>query len=815
MNITYGTVKDSPVSDSDVSFIIACSQDLVGDKLDENGESTGESKLDAHKKYVDLIKATLTEDKINEILKDSWEGYAKDGNGSWEEFAKAEAEGDLMNGVKKVISDCLPKGDDATIALATNDGLKVEVKQAPTSKVDGSIDIAIVLEDSNEKADAEEKWNGTDAAKINISGKTLHMDEVFQTEAELRADARAKLADPGLAYNGDFFTEATEEKASNVDINKATDIKSAIEKVIGGEGDDYGIITNPLLQNVTYRGKISATLPTDEKNFKEQTIEDVTLTIGDESADGKKDNEVKAVVKIRKEAEMNWVDGIVIKKFGGVEVKDGAATVDAATLTSFMPEVEVTVNKKADPNAEVKWSMAGNSGDGVKDSIEIDEKTGELTVSPEAYNDGEKVELEITAEAQGDTKAGTKAQASLTLTVTLKSAPTGVDLFRTVKGEEVKVEGTTLTFEAPATTEEGNAEKTVNFTTKVSGNHVDTSKTKAVIEGWTAEDGDKVTFEDTDANDGGFSIKIAEGITEAVTKKVSMKIGDKAVKDIAITVNPNNSAKDTVALKTADLGDDVAWEDGKAAEGTNKATPNRLTVQNKTVEEVRIPITLNTNREWKEPTIVVEGDGGTSKITVLTDKIVVEKGKKSDKGTYFLVIKNEMPEVAKATPEETDPTKKIEPLTLKLTATSEENDAKCQAAVTVDLTFEIVVVKTLTGLTIAGKTGEEGSETEVKNGGTVNKESGKDAVVNLTAKVVGAHVNADADAEGNKDQDVTWKIVSKGAKSNAEIDSKTGVLTIKDGGTDNLIKVRATSELKKDVTNTFTIKVVEAAASSN
>ena len=76
----------------------------------------------------------------------------------------------------------------------------------------------------------------------------------------------------------------------------------------------------------------------------------------------------------------------------------------------------------------------------------------------------------------------------------------------------------------------------------------------------------------------------------------------------------------------------------------------------------------------------------------------------------------------------------------------------------------------------------------------------------MKAEVKGAHVESN--------NGVTWKIISKSAKSKAKIDAE-GKLTIPQGEgiADNTIKVQATSKDKnedgKTVSGVYTIKVVK------
>ena len=115
-----------------------------------------------------------------------------------------------------------------------------------------------------------------------------------------------------------------------------------------------------------------------------------------------------------------------------------------------------------------------------------------------------------------------------------------------------------------------------------------------------------------------------------------------------------------------------------------------------------------------------------------------------------------------------------------------------------------MVVKKINGITIShdDEKDDEGVTGSEEDGFVVTaKDTGN--TITLEGTVTGAHVSADG-----TDQELTWRITSKGARSKAKIEDKTkGVITIPEGSFDNIIKVTATSNVDKSVTKTIRIKV--------
>lgn len=640
------------------------------------------------------------------------------------------------------------------------------------------------------------KEDDTAVATVMIEKTALSPADVFQSEAQFIKAVTDDLTKDGIGYSEDFLKDGavSSEKLNEMILAITNRAKSGI------------FADNPAWKQESYTiaaeaitGQESGNTAYDEDSGK---VKNVKLSFKGTALDKTID------VPVRTKDKTDLIESAKVAKINDTAVDAGeagkAVELTAGTDkdgTSFPLAVQMKLTSGAgfvDVDAKnVNWEVKAVDAQGSNETaladglLDISVKDGALFVPQDAYVDDGEVMLKLTATVIEGTAWKEDTNKAIAF-VNLK-LPETVAITLKVDDEAV---GDKMTFEAPAA---GGSDTTINFAAEVSGSHINKtsgSETKAEITKPEGIDG-KVIFADNTAD----KTKLAMTIKPAVDEKLNVSLeitAGKVEKTVDLEIISNKAATDAAKLSfTADDTDSV-WEAPTTGENAKNGV---LTIQNTTGKDVKIPITGADGRTWSTKT-VKKGEEDVTGVSVKANK----------DGSLYLEVANTVPEIKAAyTPEgEDDKTPEVKATTWTLTLESDAENGKGQAAITRELTFDVVVKRTIEEVIVSrdqttGST-DKGTFVDDENMTTVTLPSDEAAVLTMKAEVKGAHVESN--------NGVTWKIISKSAKSKAKIDAE-GKLTIPQGEgiADNTIKVQATSKDKnedgKTVSGVYTIKVVK------
>ena len=771
------------------TFVIVSNNDMKDTTPGENEGDDPVPNLKDEDLYKGLIEAALSEKRLNQITQDAWKAFAKTDNNTWESFVSTtSASGNLLFVISETVTDSLE--GHAGVKVADSNGVTLAA-DSTMPEGSASTDKAGEIKAITVKVVTEE---GTAVATVTIEKTALSPADVFQSEDQFIKAVTDDLTKDGIGYSEDFVKEGA---VSNDNLNAM--IEAISERVASGIFAD-----NPAWTQESYTIEAEAITGTENGNTEydvdSRKVKNVKLSFKGTALDKTID------VPVRTKDKTDLIENAKVAKINDSAVDAGevakAVRLTAGTDkdgTSFPLAVQMKLTSGAgfvDVDAKnVKWEIKtvneqGSDEKALADGlVNISVKDGALFVPQDAYVDGGKVMLKLTATVNEGTAL--KEDTNKAIAFVNLELPETVEI--TLKADSEAV-GDKMTFEAPAA---GGSDTTINFTAEVSGSHINKtsgSETKAVI---TNPDDieNKVTF--TQASD---TSTLTMVIKPAVDEKqnVSLKItaGEKE-ETVALEIISNKAATDAAKLSfTADDTDSV-WEAPTTGENAKNGV---LTIQNTTDKDVKIPITGADGRTWSTKT-VKNGEEDVTGVSV----------KENKDGSLYLEVANTVSEIKAAyTPEgDDDKTPEVKATTWTLTLESDAKNGKGQAAITRELTFDVVVKRTIEEVIVSRdqttSSTDKGTFEDGENMTTVTLPSDEAAVLTMKAEVKGAHV---ADNDG-----VAWKIISKSAKSKAKIDA-TGKLTIPQGEgiADNTIKVQATSKDKnedgKTVSGVYTIKVV-------
>ncbi len=796
VKVTYNKdKKENEVAvTSDFTFII------LAKKSETEAEETA--------KAIQLVQSTLTEARVNVIVRTVWKKKA-DGT-----LANDTAE--LLTAIKEAVQDSLDntgitkvKVADAGVAV-TAEGFEIPEDSKKKGKVPG---ITVTLQQNTGTSDTP-SWEDMDP--VTIGAITLNNDVCFQSKKEFLDTIKTKLqnTDGALAYDADYFDEEGKLKKETAD---QTTLKDAIKAQAGELAKDAAIATNPQWENKTF--DVTAT-DAQVAKWTNSAIA-VTLNItGDSAADDKRDVSVKLLSK----DQTPTITGVTLKKVTGGTMNTtdntGASAEKPIQVTSDTKEKAVTFEVEvaattgtAAAQKQLTWAIQSSEGAaapaGVAEvTMKANEQSGTtekatLTIPVDAYAaDGEAEVVKLVGRIKDEKVGGEDANKKVEFFVNigLKEEVKSINLTNEAGTAEAQT-----TFEAPTGAD---ASITYTFNTKLVGSHIKDT-TKAVIQALNTDD-EKVTF--TPEADSKATLTVKTGAEEHTTTKKPLKVTAKVgTKDVpvnknTITITPYETAAGKVSLALGSAAD-TTWA---KASGTPKPDYDGiLTVSNETIRDVKIPITITDpdKHKWDVSDFAVKlKTNGSSQLTgatvgeVLPDTLaLVEAGRGVDKNTKYLVIKNGMPALTQQKADPKNEKEEIDPVVLELTATSTAEEGK--AAVTKTLIFVLIVNKTYTAIDVTPKTGDT-AITAVNGIYPVTKAADGDTTVTLEHVVKGAHVLA----TNAGDQEVKWEITSQGAKSTATV-TTAGALIIPNASEDNIIKVTATSKKNENVTKTVTFKV--------
>ena len=785
------------------TFVIVSNNELKGETPGEEEGDDPTPNLTDEAKYQGLIKAALSDKRVNQKVQDAWKAFVEKAENAtdWNKFIDSGAKDGLESTITGLVTDSL-KGDKV-VGVASSNGVTLasgskKPAGAEASDTKGEIGkITVKLVKTVESTEVE-------VATVEIPSIALNPDDVFQSEEQFIKAVTDDLQANGIGYDVSFFTLTGEEGNKKPEIS-SDENKGAVIKAITDRANSKDFADNPQWKQSSYT--IAAAKVESESDGKDTDFSDITEVKNVKLTFGLKDA-VKIDVPIRTKENTDLIEDVKIAKIGdktvaGEEVKDAVElTAGTDKEGSFFP---LTVQKKLTSGTgfvdatNVTWEIKSVDKQGSNEAplanglANIEVKDGELFVPQNAYADGGEAWLKLTATVNDNSDKPLEDDDNVATAFVNLKLPETVAITLKAGDEDVTAESA-LTFEAPAT---GADDIVVNFIADVTGSHINTKATTAAITKPTDIDG-KVTFTQ-DSGTSALEMTIKPAVDEKKTIKLTITAGD-VEKEVTLNIISNDEAKDAAKLSFEADGTDSLWT---APEGEGATAKNGvLTVQNTTEKDVEVLITgADGGRTWD--TKKVTDAEGTAVTGVSVEKV---------DGKVYLKVANTVGEIKAAyTPEgEDDKTPEVKATTWTLTLTSKENAGKGQAAITREIEFDIVVKRTIEKVVVTrdedAETDTEGL-TEVAGRTQVTMPESGNAQVTLEATLKGAHV---ADNNG-----VTWKIVSKGAKSRAKIaadkDGK-GVLTIPEDSIDNTIKVQATSKDKNEDGNAksgvYTIKVV-------
>ena len=773
------------------TFVIVSDNDLKDTTPGENEGDDPVPNLKDEDLYKGLIEAALSEKRLNQITQDAWKAFAATNNNTWESFVSTtSASGNLLSVIEETVSDSLEGHTDVKVADSNGVTLAADSTMPEGS---ASTDKAGEIKAITVKVVTKE---GTDVATVTIEKTALSPAGVFQSEAQFIKAVTDDLTKDGIGYSEDFLMDGA---VSNDKLNEM--ISAITNRAKSGIFAD-----NPAWTQESYTiaaeaitGQESGNTAYDVDSGK---VKNVKLSFKGEAQEKPID------VPVRTKDKTDLIESAKVAKINDTAVDAGeagkAVELTAGTDkdgTSFPLAVQMKLTSGAgfvDVDAKnVNWEVKAVDAQGSNETaladglVDISVKDGALFVPQNAYVDDGEVMLKLTATVIEGT--AWKEDTNKAIAFVNLELPETVEITLKVDNEAV---GDKMTFEAPAA---GGSDTTINFAAEVSGSHINKtsgSETKAEITKPEGIDG-KVIFADNTAD----KTKLAMTIKPAVDEKLNVSLeitAGKVEKTVDLEIISNKAATDAAKLSfTADDTDSV-WEAPTTGENAKNGV---LTIQNTTGKDVKIPITGADGRTWSTKT-VKKGEEDVTGVSVKANK----------DGSLYLEVANTVPEIKAAyTPEgEDDKTPEVKATTWTLTLESDAENGKGQATITRELTFDVVVKRTIEKVIVSrdqttGGT-DKGTFEDDENMTTVTLPSDEAAVLTMKAEVKGAHV---ADNSG-----VTWKIISKSAKSKAKIGAE-GKLTIPQGEgiADNTIKVQATSKDKnedgKTVSGVYTIKVVK------